>query len=69
MNRGLDRRLRRLEEAKGTPSRSMVLVEVYIEETLDEALVRQGIDRNARCSLFIVDGRRRSGSETPSGQA
>lgn len=69
MNRGLSERLRRLEEAKVVPSRSMVFVEVYIEETLDEALVRQGIDRNACCGLFIVDGRRRSGGETPPGRA
>jgi hypothetical protein len=68
MNRGLIGRLRRLEEATGVPARSMALVEVYIGETLDKALIRQGVDRDTYCGLFIVEGCRRSGDETSKGK-
>jgi len=60
MKRGLIDRLRKLEEATGMPERSMAFVEVYIGETLDGALIRQGVDRGACRGLFIVEGRSRS---------
>jgi hypothetical protein len=51
------RRLRNLEKATGIQTRSAAFVDVYIGETLDEALARRAIDRSAHSFLFIVDGR------------
>jgi len=56
MKRGLIDRLRKLEEATGMPERPMAYVVVYIGETLDQALIRRGIDRAAYRGLFIVEG-------------
>lgn len=57
MNRTLVRRLHSLEKVAGIQTRFMAFVEVYVGETLDEALVRLGIDRDIYRGFFFVEGR------------